>query len=645
MSTVPVAIPHRRSRFGGPGRVLFTGAAVAALIATGAHAQGAAVASPDPTPIAIPAPSAAPPEVDDSDFAPRTTATTPEATGAVPSPAATGDAVPPAPAPTVTALAPVPAALTALLAQTGPASELRLSSADRGALIEFYAARDGEPIWIENGRFSSKAEAAMARIAAADGDALNPRDFKLPAQPSSGEAAEIARAEAQLTTAALAYARTAWSGRIQPSVVSPSITAKPDPFDAAAALATFENAPDIVAALDGFNPQHPQFQALRKLLASARADETDQPERPKIGFGKLLKPGEEDPRVPLLRTRLGLDGPANDTFYDDVLADAVIAFQKSNKIGASGLINRQTVRALDAGARPRRDTDLIEMNMERWRWMPRDLGARHVFVDIPAFQLHIMQDGQSIYETRVIVGKATNQTPVFSNAIDHIVVNPYWNVPVSIAMKEMRNGSLRGFEVVDSRGRKVENVDWSLVAAQKLRIRQPPGERNALGHIKFMFPNSHSVYLHDTPTRTLFQRDARALSHGCVRVDKPLEFADALAGDQGLGGARLKGMIGGKERSLGLTTSIPVHLTYFTAWVDENGELRTRKDLYSLDARLHAALRGEPLPPLPVEPAPKVAKAKPKKPAPTAQASVAPAAVPAPVQQSSWLSRLFGDSR
>lgn len=642
------AAAHRRLSRAGLVAGLAFGAAVCAL---NVAAPALAVESRPATTTAATDPAARP------DFS----------TGAVGQPAATEPGAPlaqqpappappaAAPAPAVATpapvapLAPIPAAVTALLADTSPASGLKLSTADREALTAFYASRQGEPFWIEHGKFSAKAEAAKTRVAAAADDALDPKDFKLPSAPVTDAPADIARAEAQMSAAALLYARKAWGGRVTPTSVSPLITAQPSPFDAQAALVSLASSSDVAATLDGFNPQHPQFLELRKLLASARSERKETVEHPKIAFGKLVQPGDDDPRVPALRQRLGLRGEPDDFYYDAALSDAVVDFQKKNKIGSSGLLNKQTIRALNGGAAsPRDDAELIELNMERWRWMPRDLGSKHVFVDIPVFQLHIMQDGTSTYETRVIVGKPTNQTPIFSDEIDHIVVNPYWNVPASIALNEMQGSSLRGFEVVNSRGQKVTDFSWADVKANKVRIRQPPGERNALGHIKFMFPNKHSVYLHDTSSRKLFERDARALSHGCVRVDRPLEFADALSGDQGFSGSKLKSMIGGKERSLTLSTKIPVHLTYFTAWVGPDGRIEKRPDLYDVDMRLRAALRGEPVPALPQEtPVVRVAKPKPK-PAPVQEANAAqqvPAAQApqrAAVGPANWLSRIFG---
>lgn len=607
---------------------------------------------------AVPAPESAPHDIGVDaasqptgaiDAAPKPEEAQPTAAPAeTPAPEGSASAVPAMPPlDTLRAAGPVGASMADLLAETG-AGRLKAPAPDRAVLLAFYAGREGRPVWIEDGRFTPKADAAKTRIAAAGDDGLDAGRYRLPDQPASSEdAVATARADVELSAAALAYAREAWGGRLTPGSVSPSISSRPDAFDAAAALGSLDGATDVAAVLDGFNPQHPQFQALRKLLVEARASRADVTVHPTIPGGKLLTPGDDDPRVPALRKRFGLSGAENDYYYDSALADAVTDFQKAQKLGASGIVNRQTLKALNFATKPKDETALIEANMERWRWMPRELGAKHVFVDLPAFELHIFQDGRSIYDTRVIIGKATNQTPLLSSAINQIVVNPYWNVPVSIAIKELAQGSLRGYEVVDSRGRVVESVDWEAVRAGKMRIRQAPGERNALGHIKFLFPNSHAVYLHDTSSRSLFAKSDRAMSHGCVRVDKPLEFADALSGDQGYNGDKLQKMIGGKERGLGLGTAIPVYLTYFTAKVGDDGRLETRKDIYGLDERVSAALRGEPLPPIKVESLPQIVRAKPK-PAPTeAQTASAAPAPQAPRRDGpgAWLARLFGDSR
>ncbi len=237
-----------------------------------------------------------------------------------------------------------------------------------------------------------------------------------------------------------------------------------------------------------------------------------------------------------------------------------------------------------------RDPRVIEAeiiaNMERWRWMPRDLGADRIEVNIPDFELAVKRGGAVAHRTRVIVGKTTTPTPVFSDRMRFIVVNPSWSVPPSIIQKEMaakHGGDLsylaqRGFQVSYRNGR--------------ASVRQPPGERNALGRVKFVFPNDYSVYLHDTPTRGLFAQTRRAFSHGCVRVNEPFKLAEAvLAPTKEWSEARLRSMIGPSERRIDLNEPLPVHIEYFTAFVDENGQLQLRDDIYGYSAKTRAALK------------------------------------------------------
>jgi L,D-transpeptidase YcbB len=256
----------------------------------------------------------------------------------------------------------------------------------------------------------------------------------------------------------------------------------------------------------------------------------------------------------------------------------------------------------------------ILANMERWRWLPADMGTRHVWVNVPEFKLRLVQDGRPIHEARVIVGKPETPTPVFSDEMDHAVVNPSWYVPPSIFKNEFHSdpayAAARGYDVVYGKNGAVS-------------IRQPPGERNALGFVKFMFPNQHAVYLHDTPNRRLFGAEKRAFSHGCVRLDQPFRFGEFVLGSEWTE-ARLKSLIGRGERTIRLAEKIPVHLTYFTVFVDDKGELRQTADLYAFNNKVRVALK------LPSD-GTAVAEARPPKPAPRREARRKPAR-PTPAQ-------------
>ena len=270
-----------------------------------------------------------------------------------------------------------------------------------------------------------------------------------------------------------------------------------------------------------------------------------------------------------------------------------------SNLHADGIVGPRT-RAILNGASQQSEVVALITNMERWRWMPRDLGAFNVIVNVPEFRLRVMSDGQSVHETRVVVGKPKNPTPLFSDEIEHIVVNPYWNVPASILRKEMLPSarsnpsffSQNGYQVLASSGGRTRIVDpwsvnWNYVNPATIRIRQPPGPRNALGRIKFLFPNRHAVYLHDTPSKNLFERITRAFSHGCVRVQNPMEFADALLVHEPKWNAdRLRALFGGKQQWVNLKTHVPIHLAYFTARIDDDGTLARITDIYGYDTKL-----------------------------------------------------------
>ncbi|MCF3932168.1 L,D-transpeptidase family protein [Acuticoccus sp. M5D2P5] len=461
------------------------------------------------------------------------------------------------------------------------------------AVAEFYAARDYEPVWTEE-----RAEALRARLAAAAGDGLDPDDYSVPrAAPGVFSAAAE---DVTLTEAALRYANDAYSGRLEPRSVSRIMTIEPPKLNEARFLRRIARAGNIDAVLESVHPQHPQFQALRGKLREMLGESEERP--PAVGAGPNLKRGVHEPRVAILRTRLGatlVDGDDPNVF-DEVVEEAVKAYQRERGLMADGIVGPHTLRLIDEGAGEAPIATLIS-NMERWRWMPRSLGEHNVFVNIPKFEVTVTQNGAVTYEGRVIVGAPGTPTPIFSDEIQHMVVNPYWNVPYSIASSEMLGGiranpsgyfARRGYEAVYN-GRVVNpaSISWNRDTLRRVRIRQKPGRNNALGSVKFMFPNEHAVYLHDTPTKHLFSRDGRALSHGCVRVDQPFEFADALLSEEtDLSGKALERMVGGKERWLKMAVHIPVHLAYFTREVGPDGALVRYGDIYGYDARTQRAL-------------------------------------------------------
>ncbi|WP_407049895.1 murein L,D-transpeptidase [Methyloraptor flagellatus] len=501
----------------------------------------------------------------------------------------------------------VSTALKAAIDELGTLKANAEERKDRAALAAFYAAHDYKPMFVAPEGLTAKALSAVDRFGKAAEDGLDPQDYPVPAVAPGRLPAASAKIELDLALDVIRYARHAQSGRFDPQRISHLVTAKPPVTDPNQVLAKVAGSDDVSAVLEAYNPPHEGYKRLKAKLAEMRAAAEPQTPLVRLPEGPVLKPGQKDARVAMLRERLGVTATvtANDaSVYDASLVDAVKAFQKDHGISATGLVGATTVSALNdggAGGATAKINDVIA-NMERWRWLPRDLGEIYVMVNVPDFTLRVMRDGQEIHKARVIVGRVENQTPIFSETMKHVIVNPYWNVPVSIVKKEMIGKAqqtagtalTRGnFEVVvGSRSVDPTAVDWATVNPATVQIRQRPGDGNALGNIKFMFPNEHSVYIHDTSSRGLFAQSYRALSHGCVRVHEPFSFADAVLSEEPtkVDGAKLKKLVGGGEKTLMLQRHVPVHIAYWTAFVDDDGKLETRADLYGHNARVKKLL-------------------------------------------------------
>ncbi|MDX3968740.1 MAG: L,D-transpeptidase family protein [Bradyrhizobium sp.] len=469
---------------------------------------------------------------------------------------------------------------------------------ERAAIEKFYGAREFAPIWTQGGNLTAAAKGVIARLKDAASDGLNPADYPVPDFAAATTPDALADAELKLTAGMFDYARHAQSGRMHWSQVSGDILYPEHPVDPNEVLAKVTTAADASAALDSYNPPHKLYKELKAKLAELRG----QGNGPviEIADGPALKytPASkkraeivvEDPRVPQLRAKLGLAENASDTRYDAAVAEAVRKFQSGAEMKATGILDDRTVKALNT---PKRDKqiDVVVVNMERWRWLPRELGApslgdAYVILNIPDFTLKVMQRGQQIWTTRVVTGKpGQHATPLLTETMKYITVNPTWNVPPSIVYNEYLPALQQDPTVLQRMGLKLEqNRDGSV------HISQPPGEANALGRIRFNFPNKFLVYQHDTPDKNLFARDERAFSHGCMRVQNPDQYASVLLNitlpNEKYTPERVRSMYGKSEIDLKFPTPIPVNITYQTAFVDDAGKLQFRKDIYGRDATM-----------------------------------------------------------
>ena len=515
-----------------------------------------------------------------------------------PTPPAANQANPaePAAAPTPTPAAPAVAEADAPIAEqlrelaNGKFDRFIGGKKERPAFEAFYAAHNYAPIWITDGKVNARAKEAMAYLGQVDADGLDRADYPVPNFATAANPAALADAEMRLTASVVTYAHHASIGRVHWSRVSGDILYElkaPAPVDVLAAVA---DAKDVAALLAGFEPQAPNYIALKAKLAELRAGKMEAGKTP-IPPGPAPRIGAVDDRVPQLRERFGLGGDS--MVYDKEVADAVRRFQQEHELRASGLLTPQTLDALN-GRQPDRPIDIVLANMERWRWMPHDLGKSYVIVNLPDYTLRVFHDGEQVWMTRIVAGKPTMATPIMTAEMKFITVNPTWNVPPSIVAHEYMPALAQDPTVLARMGLRVStNPDGTI------HISQPPGDANALGRLRFNFPNKFLVYQHDTPNKNFFALDKRALSHGCMRVQDPVKYAEVLLSivrpGEGYTQERIRKMFTQGEQDIQFPHYMPVHLTYQTAFVGEEGNLQFRDDVYGRDKALLAILKGPEL--------------------------------------------------
>ena len=423
------------------------------------------------------------------------------------------------------------------------------SKSERMAVESFYQNRTLAPLWLERGVANARATAVIARLKDADADGLDVSDYRTPNFAGLGPDA-LAEADLKLTQTVLTFARHLQAGRFPYKRVSQNNIQLPQaPPEPAAILAKIVSAADAGKALDEFSPPHEAYQKLKVKLAEMRAKPAGA--RPEVGDGPVLE-------------------------------------------HATGNLDARTVKELNGPIRDKQ-IDLVIANMERWRWYPRDLGATNVIVNQPDFTLKVMHNGSQIWTTRIVIGDPSpgKQTPLLSETMKSVTVNPTWNVPPSIMYNEYMPALARDPTVLARMG-----LNVSYEPDGSLHVSQPPGGASVLGRLRFNFPNRFLVYQHDTNERFMFAREVRAYSHGCMRVQDPAKYAEVLLNiarpSEHWTIEKVKRMFGGGEQDIQLQSAqIWVHLTYQSAFVDDNGKLQVRPDVYNLDSRTLAAIKSE----------------------------------------------------
>jgi len=486
----------------------------------------------------------------------------------------------------------------------------------RDSLRRLYVQTEYRPIWLDGRKASRQAERLLEWIATETGrHGLNPNDYHarvLEDVEGDDRMGALVDFELALSDAFLLLSSHLLAGHLNPETLDPEWRANRrhrDLVPVIIAAAEARRPQEVIADLLPDDPGYARLVEARERLIELR----QKGGWPTVSDGPTLKPGESGARVAELAARLAASGdyggPATEA-YDDGLVQAVQAFQRRHGLEPDGVIGKGTLAALNVPVEARIAQTVV--NLERWRWLPEDLGERHILVNIAGFSLEVIDGEETAMSMRVVVGRPYRRTPVFSGQISYLVLNPNWEVPSSIAVRDklpdIRNNPdffarggytlLRGWGA-DEQTIDPATIDWQAMTPGEFRgyrLRQSPGPLNALGRVKFMFPNEFSVYLHDTPSRELFAKDARSFSSGCIRLEQPLELAEyLLRGQQGWSRADIDAVVAtGRERTVTLARKMPVHLLYWTAWVDGEGTVQFRSDIYARDSRVLDNIKAPP---------------------------------------------------
>jgi len=479
-------------------------------------------------------------------------------------------------------------------------------------LATIYAANDMKPLWVSEKGPGKDAAVIRRFLENAEIEGLRPADYNVEAINrlwQSSQPDKLAELDTLLTLNLAKYAHDVSHGRLLPYNRNPQLFAEAGDrhFKPVQLIIAARAAENLAAYLADLPPSHEYYRKLREALKVYRKiDAAGRWET--ISNGKTLYPGDRDERIEQVRKRLAKTGESfafveNETLYDDQLVPNIKYFQEKFGLKVDGIIGPETLEALN-----RSPEDLIKaiiLNMARWRWQKVDFGHRYVIVNIANYDLAGVEDGRRVLKMAVIVGKLQHETPVFSRYIKYVDINPFWNIPPSIAVNEelpelrkdryyLIKKKVRLFSNWQDDGEELDStaIDWQAVTKQRMqqfRLRQDPGPWNVLGPIKFVFPNEYNVYIHGTPVQELFNHSKRNFSHGCIRASRPLELgAFLLAGEnQDWSVSEINKIVDSGERKVvKLTNPVPVHITYQTVWIDKSGEIHFNKDVYGRDRKL-----------------------------------------------------------
>ena len=499
----------------------------------------------------------------------------------------------------------ISSAVNALL-NSGQRLELPVER-NRAALSAYYISNHAAPYWVGTPHMDQ----FIARLNLAVYDGLNKADYPIDGlmemrdAANSEDAEATAHAELYFSSFMITYASDLKIGRVTPQKVDPNLFRNAKTVDVLRLLSDMGRAREPDQFLSAFEPRNPHYQALKRVLKVYTNAITNGLDWPVIGPGAATAPGGADGRIPQIRQLLSLTGDyagveSNSSTYDPEVAASVIRFQTRHGLEAKGVLGKQTLVAMNVPPQDRQKQ--IMLNMERWRWMPDDLGAEHFLINIAGFELEHVLKGTTIDRMNVVVGAVATQTPEFSGAMQYIELNPYWTVPYNIATGEMLPklkanpmAYADDFELyVGGKLADWQSVDWQQYGAGSFpfTFRQKPGPKNALGKVKFMLPNRFNIYLHDTPAKEKFFNSTRAFSHGCIRLSQPIQLAYSMLARKGLDKAAIDAIwAGGQNTRIDLPQAVPVHLVYATAYSDENG-IEFRSDVYGRDRKLYAVLFG-----------------------------------------------------